>query len=151
MAFVANTVVTSSQLLIMDSVQYRITDEVTTDQTSYVALNDDPGGLFTAPMSGNVWVYISCAMRSDASGIDAMCAFELREGPTVGVGDLIQAANDDDALFVADVAARTQSGRDCLVTGLTPKAMYNVRMVYKRVGASSIARFYNRLISVRPA
>jgi len=151
MAFVANSVVTSSQLLQMESVQYRITDEVTTDQTIYTALTGDPGGLFVAPMSGKVWVHISCAMRSDAAGIDSACGFELRRGPTVGVGTVIQAANDDDLLYVADNAARTQTGIDCFVAGLTPKAVYNVRLLYKRVGASSIARFYNRLISVRPA
>lgn len=130
--------------------QQQATGYVTTTSATYVALSGDPGIAFVAPVSGQIWVDISAAAVPEGAGTTSRAAFQVRTGGSIGSGTIVYTVDDGDSIANASFA-NWEAGRRALVTGLTPGTTYNVQMLYRRDGATALAGFARRRISVDDA
>lgn len=122
---------------------------VTTASTTFAPLAGDPNVVFVAPPSGKVLVSISSALTGEAAGIGAAATFDIGTGSVVGAGAIVHAPTDEDQL-AASTNIAIEAGKTTMVGGLTPGATYWARMLYARVGASSVGGFSRRRIMVSP-
>ncbi|MFD0853020.1 hypothetical protein ACFQ07_12345 [Actinomadura adrarensis] len=90
--------------------------------------------VFTAPTTGRVKIHVS-ARLINAGTSGTLIATETREGDVIGSGDAVEIASD--ALGVSHYGASfARLGACHLLSGLTPGASYNTRILH-RVSASS--------------
>jgi hypothetical protein len=136
-----------------------------TQSTLYTAVNNTYGTqstsggysdcvvVFTAPESGRAMIHWSGGVRNiaAASGPVAYLSPEIRAGATAGVGTVLLAA--DDTRSVRTNLAGNETVRagasHTLVTGLTPGAAYNVRILHRVT--SQTGEFFQRGLLVAPA
>lgn len=101
---------------------------------------------FVAPGSGRVLVSHNCNLEA-TSGNLALCGFELRTGSTIGSGTLVVGTTNNDEVLTA--GSQANFGRSRLVTGLTPGATYNIRMMF--AVTSGTGTFKSKHLNVTPA
>lgn len=103
--------------------------------------------VFIAPTTGRVKIHLAARMiNSSTSG--TLLAPETRAGSTIGSGTVFEAASD--AISISHYgAAFARSGACHLLTGLTPGATYNTRLLHRC--SSSSGTLANRELIVEPA
>lgn len=103
--------------------------------------------VFTAPTTGRVKIHIGARMINSATS-GTLIAPETRAGSTIGSGTVFEAASD--AISVSHYgAAFARSGACHFLTGLTPGASYNTRILHRC--SSSSGTIANRELIVEPA
>jgi hypothetical protein len=129
---------------------------VSTASAAFVPLGPGagtPSTVFRAPPSGAVRIPIAAAMTPAAAGAaHSLAAIEVREGNVIGAGAVVHAASDNDRIDAncpTNTTALTSSN-EIWVTGLTPYALYNVRMMYRRPSGAVNAGFAVRRLKVDP-
>ena len=121
--------------------------------TTYAAGSPVCGTTFVAPPTGKVYVTVSGEIRGSASNSFARLSFEIRAGGSVGAGTVHTAAADNRAIIggqfgVAITDFRHGGSRECLITGLTPGATYNVRTMHVLNAGSGAV--YGRELLIKP-
>lgn len=84
---------------------------------------------FTAPTSGRVVIHCAARLISTASGNGARVCVETREGSTVGSGTIVDGVGDRGPSNYNAVFVRVGTSR--MLSGLTPGAAYNARMLHR--------------------
>ena len=111
----------------------------TTTSTSGVAMGSSGAqGVFEAPPSGELILWVSGQAKASVDGQPAAISFEVREGLTIGSGTTVVSKNIDRAVLNAN----TQYVRGSMpytVDGLTPGDDYNVRTIAFSGSGSSTA------------
>lgn len=111
----------------------------TTTSTSGVAMGSSGAqGVFEAPPSGELILWVSGQAKASVDGQPAAISFEVREGLTIGSGTTVVSKNIDRAFLNAG----TQYVRGSMpytVDGLTPGDDYNVRTIAFSGSGSSTA------------
>lgn len=129
------------------------TDETGFTNTSFAAGASPVGVAFTAPPSGSVLIHLSAILAQNINTQATFVSCEVKTGATIGSGTLAGgAANSDRGLTVgravnSGAVALLQAGRPVLYTGLTPGAIYNVRVMHCVDGGSGTV-FFRELIVV---
>lgn len=119
------------------------------------------GTTFVAPGSGNVIVFWSARLQSDAGGTNhrALCSVSVATGSTIGSGTVVSGSNDASALETTEIVAtalapqtRMQGGTFRIVTGLTAGSTYNVVVQFKGAVAltSPGGSIFQRDVAVLP-
>lgn len=122
------------------------------------------GTTFVAPGSGNVIVFWSARLQSDAGGTNhrALCSVSVATGSTIGSGTVVSGSNDASALETTEVISgstgvlapqtRFQGGTFRIVTGLTAGFTYNVVVQFKGAVAltSPGGSIFQRDVAVLP-
>lgn len=132
-----------------------VTTTGTTSSTSYTATltgSTTPTVVFIAPANGKVWVNWTCQQLNSTATSSVFSTFEVREGSTIGSGNVFFSASDDYAIWTdpSDVGQNivTATIRK-LLTGLTPGKTYHARGMYRAGGGTS--EYRSRWLSVEPA
>lgn len=86
------------------------------------------GHVFTAPPSGVVAVVAGCFVRASVAGTATYLSWELREGGTLGSGTVVQGPSTASG-FGNYNTQHVAGERTYVMTGLTPGATYNIRMM----------------------
>lgn len=109
---------------------------------------------FVAPPSGIVKLdYTARASTNSATlGIYTFISLEVRTGSVVGSGTIIHATSDNDAIQIDVIQTISETGT-CftILTGLTPNASYNARMLYRTGTASQTITYMNQYLFCTPA
>lgn len=101
---------------------------------------------FTAPTTGRVTIHLSARMVNTTATDGTMVCTETREGSVIGSGTIVDGVGDRGPSNYGVELGR--SGTSHLVSGLTPGAAYNCRVLHKvTAGTGSIAL---RELIVRP-
>jgi hypothetical protein len=111
----------------------------TTASGTYVPLAVTCGHTFVAPPSGIVMIHYQDTAHASAAAAFALSCPQVRQGNTVGVGTIVYAANDNDALQVTDVLDM-HFGATLIVTGLTGGTTYNVEFLHRSNGTGTFSR-----------
>ena len=120
-----------------------VSDEQLTASTravaAYANLTNIAGCAFVAPDSGIVTIHWLALHNSNTAGAGGALAPRVGEGTTVGAGTLFLAAADADATSyqVAAINQGARIGGHKTVTGLTPRADYNVSIQGRAVTAGT--------------
>jgi hypothetical protein len=155
----AGTRITAARVNVPASVQSEIAGQGSTTSTTYTGTLTGTGGVsqvFTAPPSGRVNVAIQCGIVNTTLAGEGWVSVEARTGSVIGSGSVVSGYGAADIHALRAKAASTgndvQFGTSCLVTGLTPGAVYHVRQMY-RIGTSGggTAFYTNKIINVIPA
>lgn len=94
--------------------------------------------VFDAPASGRVSLKFAARMVNSGTG-GALVGVETRAGSTVGSGTVFDAIDDQRAVSNYGTTF-ARSGAEHLLTGLTPGATYNTRLLHRATsGTASIA------------
>lgn len=97
----------------------------------------DVSAVFTAPTTGRVVLHLAARLINTGTGGTLVCC-ETREGDTVGSGTVVDTVGDRGPSHYGASFARLGATR--LLTGLTPGASYNTRMLHKVTsGTGSVA------------
>src|SRR5690606_2822805 len=113
----------------------------------------DCGVAFVAPTTGRVLVKLAGYVRSSAANSAALVAPVIREGATVGSGTVVVSGSDLNSIQVSGSGSNTDGhrvGAEALIEGLTPGAIYNVRLEH-RVSGSTTGTVTRRTVIVAPA
>ncbi len=108
--------------------------------------------VWTAPQSGIVTLDFRSQLLNSATTNSTFVSPETREGAVVGSGTVVQAAADTRAMVSGTTSAAPGQcwvGAFCTITGLTPGATYNSRLLH-RVTAGT-GRTLVREMIVRPS
>jgi hypothetical protein len=125
---------------------------ITTTSTTFVATGADCAVTFTAPTTGRVKLITSARMTNAAANgtSGTLVAPETRLGSVVGSGTVVEAASD--AIGPSHYGAAFSSiTRTHLLTGLTPGAVYNSRLLIRTSNTLDTASVANRELIVEPA
>lgn len=108
--------------------------EVSTGSTTYTNPGSMPGLTYVVPLSGQLMLHYSCAIRSNpgTTSQTAYYAPVVRQGATIGGGTVLSAASDDDAVYAAMLTNQyCRYGAAKVVVGLTPGNTINVEMAVR--------------------
>lgn len=110
--------------------------------TTYVVPANTAAVTFQAPISGIVALTWAAQAHTAPASLSAAIVPEVRTGSTVGSGTLVFTANDNNASQV--ISATASLNQTCngnwLLSGLTPGAMYNARLMWRvAAGTTTIA------------
>ena len=110
----------------------------TTTSTSGVAMGSSGAeGVFEAPPSGELILWVSGQAKASVDGQPAAISFEVREGLTIGSGTTVVSKNINRAFMNANTQY-VRGSMPYIVDGLTPGADYNTRTVaYSGSGSST--------------
>jgi len=123
---------------------------VTTTSTAYTTVGDDCAVVFTAPTTGRVMIHTAARMINSSATSGSLIAPETRTGDIVGSGAVVETAIDAiGASNYGNTFAR--NGAVHLLTGLTPGATYNTRLLMRTSVGADTASFALREILVEPA
>ncbi|MGW1039899.1 hypothetical protein [Streptomyces sp. NPDC002547] len=129
------------------------TTSVGTQSTTFTTTGADCAVVFVAPTTGRVIIHTVARMQVSPSGSTggAIIAPQTRTGATVGSGTIVEDAGDvNGASHYGDNFSSI--GRPHLLTGLTPGAIYNTRLLMRlSTGTTPTANFANRELIVEPA
>lgn len=127
------TIVLAADTPVTVSAQQGTSFDATTttyDVTSTAGGYADCAVVFVAPTSGRVIIHTSARMINSVSTSGTLVAPETRTGGTVGSGTVVESATDNSgASHYGSTFAR--SGAAHLLTGLTPGATYNTRLLHR--------------------
>ncbi|MFF8485150.1 hypothetical protein [Streptomyces antibioticus] len=102
---------------------------------------------FVAPSSGKVRISVQARFISSTSTSGCLVAPETRTGATLGGGTVVEGPSDiNGASHYGDTFARL--GVSHILTGLTPGASYNTRMLHR--ASANTATFALRELNVEP-
>ncbi|MFF0598050.1 hypothetical protein [Streptomyces antibioticus] len=122
---------------------------VTTTSTSFVTAGADVAVAFTAPTSGRVLIQTTARMINTSATSGTLISPETRTGSSIGSGTIIEAASDaNGASHYGSTFARGTASHP--ITGLTPGAVYNTRLLMRSSLVTETASFANREITVLP-
>ncbi|MGW9029121.1 hypothetical protein ACWGQ5_34330 [Streptomyces sp. NPDC055722] len=127
---------------------------VSTQSTTYTTVGADCAVVWTAPTTGRVLIHIAARMQVTPSTATsgALIAPQTRTGGVIGSGTLVEDAADQSAASHYGGTAFERQGIWHLLTGLTPGAVYNTRLLMKSsTGVSDTANFAHRELIVAPA
>ncbi|MGW1034999.1 hypothetical protein ACWD4Z_22785 [Streptomyces antibioticus] len=123
---------------------------VTTTSTTFTTSGADVAAVFTAPTSGRVIIQTGARMVNSSATSGTLISPETRTGSSIGSGTIIEAASDaNGASHYGNTFARSTAAH--LLTGLTPGAVYNTRLLMRSSNAADTASFANRELIVAPA
>ncbi|MET9734278.1 hypothetical protein ABZZ79_27665 [Streptomyces sp. NPDC006458] len=123
---------------------------VTTTSTSYTTTGTDCAVSFVAPTTGRVMIHTAARMVNSNATSGTLAAPETRTGGVIGAGTLVEAAADAiGASHYGSTFAR--SGVVHLLTGLTPGATYNTRLLMRTSVGTDTATFAMRELIIEPA
>lgn len=105
---------------------------------------------FVAPTTGRVLIHIAARMTNTVAGNASVISAEVRTGSTVGGGTVVEAADDGRAARQSGTPFN-RVGITHLLTGLTPGASYNARILHKNSASGNVASFAQRELIVQPA
>lgn len=88
------------------------------------------GVTFKAPQSGVVRIDWASGIFNSSAANYTLCSIEVRTGTTIGSGTIVLAASDNYALQ-ASIATEIKIADWYMLSGLTPRADYNVRLMYR--------------------
>lgn len=123
------------------------------NSTTYIPGTPVVGVTFVAPTSGAVLLTWGARLRLDsATAVTVLASVETRTGGTIGSGTVVQSASDDAALETGEATlSRIAASMSRDVTGLTPGATYNTRVVHRnQVSVASAATIFGRSLYVVP-
>ncbi|MFF4791815.1 hypothetical protein ACFY2M_19100 [Streptomyces sp. NPDC001276] len=105
---------------------------------------------FVAPLSGKVKITTGARVENSSSTAGCLLTPETREGSSIGSGAIVEAAIDINGFshYGATYARATASH---LLTGLTPGASYNTRLLHRTSQSGTTATFALRELIVEPA
>lgn len=93
---------------------------------------------FTAPTSGRVAVWLNARLVNNTATDGTLVCTETREGGVVGSGNIVDGVGDRGPSNYGVEFGR--SGTSHMISGLTPGATYNCRVLHKvTAGTGSIA------------
>jgi hypothetical protein len=127
-----------NDLILYTVTNLQTTDFPTTTSGTYVSLGIQCGQAFTAPASGVVKIDWAAELKTGTAAQVAAATIEVRTGAVVGSGTVVYAASDSNPLAqntntnIATAAAMTP------VTGLTPGASYNARLMFRSNGTATL-------------
>ncbi len=129
-----------------------VTDGTTTSTsfTNSLTTTTTRGVAFTAGDSGKVFVAGSANVRNNTASGYALLDFEVREGSTVGSGNIVRPSDENSCgLFQSDSASQQGPAVivPTLVTGLVAGNLYNAVLTYRTL--ANIATYNRRKISVQ--
>lgn len=102
---------------------------------------------FLAPSSGRIkWTVMARLEHSASNGV--LATAEVRSGSTPGSGAIVDAASDWGPSHFGSSGAR--SGASHLVSGLTPGAAYNSRILHRMTGVGGAGTISLRELIVEP-
>lgn len=123
---------------------------VTTTSTTFTTSGTDVAAAFTAPTTGRVNIFVSARMVNSSATSGTLISPETRAGGTIGSGTVFEAASDaNGASHYGSTFARI--GIMHHLTGLTPGAVYNTRLLMRTSNAADTASFANRQLTIMPA
>lgn len=106
--------------------------------------------VFTAPTTGRVKIHTSARLLSSGATSGSLVSPETRAGSTIGAGTIVEAAADGGgASHYGSTFARV--GVTHLLSGLTPGAVYNTRLLHRSSVVTETATFALREIVVEAA
>jgi hypothetical protein len=106
--------------------------------------------VFVAPTTGRVKIHASARLTNSATTSGSLIAPETRLGGTIGAGTIVEAAADaNGASHYGNTFARL--GVTHLLTGLTPGATYNTRLLHRSSVGTATASFALRELVVEAA
>lgn len=128
------------------------TDSGTVAQNTYTGTRagttNVAGCAFTAPESGKISVQWAAGGSVSAAGF-MLISFEIRTGATVGSGTVVWPASDN--IQIQYTATSETSGSTFYpVTGLTPGADYNIRLMYRTITSSVTGTINRPRVAVSP-
>lgn len=129
------------------------TDETFTDNVNYLPGSSVIGFTFIAPSSGAVKAGYSARMRqTDVDGQRMLILPEVREGAVVGSGTVVNVFTEDAALEIGGPVLNLQlnAAQFQVVTGLSPGATYNVRLLHKVGAAGGSVTIFARALTTEP-
>lgn len=110
------------------------TDSGTVTSTSYTGTrtgtSNVAGVAFKAPASGSVRIDWACGVSNSSASNITLASIEVRTGTSVGSGTSVLAAGDAYALQI-NTATETKISDFYVVSGLTARSDYNVRLMYR--------------------
>lgn len=106
--------------------------------------------VFTAPTTGRVIIHIASRMTNTQAGNACVISAQIRTGSTVGGGTIFEDADDGRAARQSGTPFN-RVGITHLLTGLTPGASYNARLLHKNSASGNTASFAQRELIVAPA
>jgi hypothetical protein len=134
-------------------------DGIISNTSGYSATNASPtlptvGGVFTTPPSGIVFVTLSALFQNSVAGNNLIVSCEVRTGGTLGSGTVVLTAHVNRSVSKGQVVSsgqhdRISASRRMLLTGLTPNAQHNVRVMHIMDPDGSGTIFY-REVFVEP-
>lgn len=127
-----------------------ITGSTSTASATYVQTGTAVGTQFVAPESGKVRIDYGATISSNNAGNSAFGNIEVREGGTVGSGNVVLAAGDDNGgpPVRYDGVSDVMSHSHYILTGLTPDDTYNVRILFRGDG-TDLCEVNRRIITVK--
>jgi hypothetical protein len=115
--------------------------------TTFTTSGTDCAVTFTAPTTGRVLIHTSARLINSSTN-GSLAAPETRTGGVIGSGTIVDAAADTNAVaHYGNSFSRATSTH--LLSGLTPGATYNTRILMRAQGAT--ASIANRELIVAPA
>lgn len=122
---------------------------VTTTSTTFTTSGTDVAVTFTAPTTGRVLIQTTARMVNTSSTSGTLISPETRTGSTVGSGTVTEAAADTNgASHYGSTFARITASHP--LSGLTPGAVYNTRLLMRSSVGTETASFANRELTVLP-
>jgi hypothetical protein len=125
---------------------------VATTSTTFTTTGTDCALTFVAPTTGRVKIHTAArmVMTPATSTGGAIIAPQTRTGGTIGGGTIFEDASDPiGPSHYGD--SFSSIGRCHLLTGLTPGATYNTRLLMRTSNAAQTANFANRELIVEPS
>lgn len=125
------------------------------DETSFSATygpGTTPVGVtFVAPPTGKIYVNVSAYFGQSTNQKEAIVAYVLRTGGTIGSGTVVLAASGNRALVCGmavntSAPARLEATRRQLITGLTPGSTYNVQIEFATTAGGGCEVFFRELL-----
>ncbi|GAA3121650.1 hypothetical protein [Streptomyces echinatus] len=108
------------------------------------------GVSFIAPLSGRVLITTGARVDNTSATAGSLIAPETREGSSIGSGSIVEAALDINGYgSYGTVFMRATATH--LLTGLTPGANYNTRLLHRTSQSGTTASFALRELIVAPA
>lgn len=122
---------------------------ITTSSITFVTVGDDCAVSWTAPSTGRVLIHTTARMiNSSVNG--TLLSPQTRTGSVIGSGTIVEDATDNNsASHYGNAFARLTATH--LLTGLTPGAAYNTRLLMRCSVTDQVATFAFREVIVQPA
>jgi hypothetical protein len=123
---------------------------VTTTSTTYTTSGADCAVVFVAPTTGRVLISINARLANSATN-GTLISAQTRTGGTIGGGTVVEDASDAWCVSHYGGTAFERQGITHLLTGLTPGATYNTRLLMRGSVDTATASYANRELIVWPA
>jgi hypothetical protein len=122
---------------------------VTTTSTAYTTSGTDCAVAWVAPTTGRVMIHTAARMLNSAATSGSLIAPETRTGGVIGAGIVVETPID--AIGASNYGtAFARSSADHVLSGLTPGATYNTRLLMRSSVATDTATFALRELIVQP-